>query len=110
MTSDHVRARLFGAVTRPLQAFLRLEAASGILLLLCAIAALVALLSYHSDDASLNNANGRAVANLMGPFGAVAADLLLQTFGFAAVHGIRVDGDRLDGGADPGHDGIAMRA
>lgn len=30
------------------------------------------------------------------------------TFGFAAVHGIRIDGDRLDGGADPGHDGTAM--
>lgn len=30
------------------------------------------------------------------------------TFGFAAVHGIRIDGDRLDGGADPGHDGIAL--
>jgi gamma-glutamyltranspeptidase / glutathione hydrolase len=30
------------------------------------------------------------------------------TFGFAAVHGIRVDGDRLDGGADPGYDGIAI--
>jgi gamma-glutamyltranspeptidase/glutathione hydrolase len=29
-------------------------------------------------------------------------------FGFAAVHGIRIDGDRLDGGADPGHDGIAI--
>jgi gamma-glutamyltranspeptidase/glutathione hydrolase len=31
-----------------------------------------------------------------------------QTFGFAAVHGIRIDGGRLDGGADPGHDGIAI--
>jgi gamma-glutamyltranspeptidase/glutathione hydrolase len=30
------------------------------------------------------------------------------TFGFAAVHGIRVVGDRLDGAADPGHDGIAI--
>lgn len=30
------------------------------------------------------------------------------TFGFAAVHGIRIDGDALDGGADPGHDGIAL--
>jgi gamma-glutamyltranspeptidase / glutathione hydrolase len=30
------------------------------------------------------------------------------TFGFAAVHGIRVDGDRYDGGADPGHDGVAI--
>ena len=32
---------LFGAVVRPLQLFLRLEAASGILLLVCAVAALV---------------------------------------------------------------------
>ena len=32
-----------------------------------------------------------------------------QTFGFAAVHGIRIEDDRLDGGADPGHDGTAMR-
>jgi len=31
-----------------------------------------------------------------------------QTFGFAAVHGIRIAGDTLDGGADPGHDGIAI--
>jgi gamma-glutamyltranspeptidase/glutathione hydrolase len=30
------------------------------------------------------------------------------TFGFAAVHGIRIEGGRLDGGADPGHDGIAL--
>jgi gamma-glutamyltranspeptidase / glutathione hydrolase len=30
------------------------------------------------------------------------------SFGFAAVHGIRIDGDRYDGGADPGHDGIAI--
>lgn len=30
-------------------------------------------------------------------------------FGFAAVHGIRITEDgRLDGGADPGHDGVAM--
>lgn len=30
------------------------------------------------------------------------------TFGFAAVHAIRVHPDGLDGGADPGHDGIVM--
>ena len=30
------------------------------------------------------------------------------TFGFAAVHGILIDGDKFDGGADPGHDGIAI--
>ena len=28
--------------------------------------------------------------------------------GFAAVHGIRVHPDGLDGGADPGHDGIVL--
>ncbi|NNE22476.1 MAG: gamma-glutamyltransferase family protein [Rhizobiales bacterium] len=30
------------------------------------------------------------------------------TFGIAAVHGIRVDGGTLTGGADPGHDGVAL--
>jgi gamma-glutamyltranspeptidase/glutathione hydrolase len=30
------------------------------------------------------------------------------TFGIAAVHGIRIDGGRLTGGADPGHDGVAL--
>ena len=29
-------------------------------------------------------------------------------FGIAAVHGIRIDGDRLSGWADPGHDGVAL--
>jgi gamma-glutamyltranspeptidase / glutathione hydrolase len=31
-----------------------------------------------------------------------------HTFGFAAVHGIRITEYGLDGGADPGHDGIAL--
>lgn len=30
------------------------------------------------------------------------------TFGFASVHGIRITGSGLDGGADPGHDGVAL--
>jgi gamma-glutamyltranspeptidase/glutathione hydrolase len=30
------------------------------------------------------------------------------TFGFAAVHGIRVHDHGLDGGADPGHDGVVI--
>ncbi len=58
---------------------------AGLLLFAAACAALLALISHSADDASLNNANGRAVSNLLGPLGAVAADLLLQTFGFAAV-------------------------
>ena len=30
------------------------------------------------------------------------------TFGIAAVHGIRIDDGVLTGGADPGHDGVAL--
>ena len=30
------------------------------------------------------------------------------TFGFAAVHGVRIEADHLDGAADPGHDGNAI--
>ena len=30
------------------------------------------------------------------------------TFGIGAVHGIRIDDGRLTGGADPGHDGVAL--
>ena len=41
VTADRARVRIFGAVVRPLQAFLRLEAASGIVLLGCAVVALV---------------------------------------------------------------------
>jgi len=58
---------------------------AGLLLLAAAMAALIALISYNSGDPSINNANGRDAANWMGPLGAVAADLLLQSFGFAAV-------------------------
>src|SRR3954465_13753832 len=58
---------------------------AGLLLFAGARAALVALATFHGDDASFNNANGREVSNLLGPLGATAADLLLQTFGFAAL-------------------------
>jgi Na+:H+ antiporter, NhaA family len=40
-TTDRTSVRVFAAVVRPLQAFIRLEAASGILLLMCAVVALV---------------------------------------------------------------------
>ena len=58
---------------------------AGLILILAASAALLALISYNSFDPSLNNANGRVASNWMGPVGAVAADLLLQQFGLAAV-------------------------
>ncbi|MEY4707081.1 MAG: hypothetical protein RJB58_804 [Pseudomonadota bacterium] len=58
---------------------------AGLVLVLAATAALVALVSYSSGDASLNNANVRDVSNWLGPLGAVAADLMLQIFGLGAV-------------------------
>ena len=58
---------------------------AGLLLVAAATVALLALVSYSSDDASLNNANLRDATNWLGPFGAVAADLMLQIFGWAAV-------------------------
>src|ERR1700712_4525338 len=58
---------------------------AGAMLVLAGAAALVALLSYSADDASLNNANMRDISNWLGPLGAVAADLLLQIFGWAAL-------------------------
>ena len=58
--------------------------AAGLILFLASTAAIVALASYNSADASLDNATGSAPTNLLGSFGAIAADLLLQTFGIAA--------------------------
>jgi S-DNA-T family DNA segregation ATPase FtsK/SpoIIIE len=58
---------------------------AGLALLFAAAAALLALVTYSPDDASLNNANLREVSNWLGPLGAVAADLLLQIFGVAAL-------------------------
>jgi S-DNA-T family DNA segregation ATPase FtsK/SpoIIIE len=58
---------------------------AGLVVLLATFAVLLALVSYDSGDASLNNAAGGEVSNLLGPVGAVAADLLLQLFGFAAL-------------------------
>jgi len=58
---------------------------AGLLLVIAASAALLALLSYSADDASLNNANYRPVGNWLGPIGAIAADELLQALGLASV-------------------------
>ena len=56
-----------------------------VVLLVCTTAALLALISYDSHDASLNNATGMEPSNLLGGLGATAADLLLQAFGLAAI-------------------------
>src|ERR1700761_520008 len=89
----HPRARggaMSDALAEARRALARLarEAAlrgAGLLLLAAALAALLALIRFNSADASFNNANGREVSNLLGPFGATAADLLLQNFGLAAL-------------------------
>src|SRR6201996_1975520 len=57
---------------------------AGLALVVAAFAALLALVSYSADDASLNNANLRDIGNWLGPLGAVAAALLLQIFCVAA--------------------------
>jgi S-DNA-T family DNA segregation ATPase FtsK/SpoIIIE len=58
---------------------------AGLVLALGSFAAMIALLSYNSQDASWNNATGVEPYNLLGPLGATAADLLLQAFGLAAI-------------------------
>src|SRR5579871_1157420 len=58
---------------------------AGGLLFAASLAAILALLSYSANDASPDNATGAPVGNWLGPFGATAADLLLNNFGIAAI-------------------------
>jgi S-DNA-T family DNA segregation ATPase FtsK/SpoIIIE len=62
-----------------------LSRCAGAAVFLAAVAGLVALASYNPNDPSWNNATGREPSNLLGGLGATAADLLLQTFGIAAL-------------------------
>ena len=61
----------------------RLSEATGIAVALLGAALLVALVSYHAQDPSFDTATTQPVANVAGPLGATAADLLLQSFGLA---------------------------
>ncbi len=54
-------------------------------LVLGAAVLLVALSTYNLHDPSLDTATSRPATNLAGPLGAVVADLLLQSFGIAAI-------------------------
>jgi S-DNA-T family DNA segregation ATPase FtsK/SpoIIIE len=58
---------------------------AGLVLLAGAAAVLVALISYNPNDPSPDTATGREATNLLGPFGATAANILLQYFGFASL-------------------------
>ena len=56
---------------------------SGLVLFAVSLLGLVALLSYHHADPSLNSATNEPARNLLGLAGAYTADLLLQIFGAA---------------------------
>ena len=56
----------------------------GLVLACAGLALLIALGSYDPHDPSLNTASSRETHNLVGPVGAILADLLLQSFGTAA--------------------------
>ena len=63
----------------------RLNEVTGFLLLAAGILLLLSMASFHPQDSSLDTAAGAAHPhNLIGPFGAWTADLLLQSFGLAA--------------------------
>lgn len=57
----------------------------GIIACVLLAACWVSLITWSAADPSLTQANGGSVRNLLGMPGAVSADLLLQTFGLAAV-------------------------
>ncbi len=58
---------------------------AGVALFLFAITGIIALASYNSADPSFDNATARDASNLLGRYGAIEADLLLQLFGLAAL-------------------------
>jgi S-DNA-T family DNA segregation ATPase FtsK/SpoIIIE len=58
---------------------------AGAALFLGSAAGFVALVSYNANDPTLNNAASGEPTNLLGGLGATAADLLLLTFGLAAI-------------------------
>jgi S-DNA-T family DNA segregation ATPase FtsK/SpoIIIE len=81
MNDALVQARL--ALARMTQ--IAIMRGAGVVIVLATLAVTVALVTYSSSDPSLNNATGRPVSNWLGPLGATAADMLLQTFGIAAI-------------------------
>ena len=55
-----------------------------LLFLFCCLIA-IALLSYQPSDLSLNTASDGNVRNVLGPFGAILSDVLLQSVGLASI-------------------------
>ena len=71
-----------------------------------AVAALVALATYNSADASLNTATGAEPTNLLGSFGAMAADIAVNR---RATHDYHIL-DRFEADPPPRANGIGSRA
>lgn len=57
----------------------------GLLFFALASFLIVSLLSYHSSDSSFNHVNHLPIKNMLGVYGAYAADFLLQFFGMGAM-------------------------
>ena len=72
---DTVEARLVGW-------FLK---SAGVVLLLAAVLVWLALATWSAQDPSLTHATSGLTRNWLGPIGAIVADLMLQTLGFAAI-------------------------
>ena len=63
----------------------RLRECGGVALITLAVMMMVALATWSVQDPSLSNATSTPARNLLGSPGAIAADLLMQLFGLAAV-------------------------
>jgi DNA segregation ATPase FtsK/SpoIIIE, S-DNA-T family len=85
--TDHAHSHRLPWLSPAARQFLRQRIAEliGLMLLLFGIALILAIGSFHPGDPSLNRATGGEALNLLGPTGAVTADLMLQSIGLAAL-------------------------
>ena len=63
---------------------------AGMVLAVLTAAGWLSLMTWSAQDPSLTHAAGGTTRNLMGPFGAIVSDLLLQSIGLAAIFGMVV--------------------
>jgi S-DNA-T family DNA segregation ATPase FtsK/SpoIIIE len=84
------RSRSFGYFSEPVREFTakRAAEAAGLAMVFGSGALTLALVSWSTRDPSLNHATDGRIRNLLGGGGAIAADLLMQLVGFAAIAAI----------------------
>jgi S-DNA-T family DNA segregation ATPase FtsK/SpoIIIE len=87
---DMTRSSTFGHFSEPFREFAakRAAEAAGLAMVIGSGALTLALVSWSTRDPSLNHATDGRVRNLLGSGGAIAADLLMQLVGFAAIAAI----------------------